>query len=237
MDRYGLSNAFGQIGINRVRFLPEAPEVGVYDIPLRFVRVPNENVINLLQFLGKTGGIKIIETGKSVTIEHNNPQPIKTDNGQSTLKNLLITVKDMNITPSKTDQDVRPSITTKTRSMWDVNLTLQFYIRGVSRDYIASLDARITSLLDKNGKDSIITKGNTLLKQCNGCAAASQIRDILTLLGQAQTAYTSITVEERDQKKNFSPIDILEHRTALLTTLETLQKKLTNIGLLISPSN
>ncbi len=237
VDRFNLSNAFGQIGINRVRFLKDAPEVGVYDIPLRFERVPNDNIINLLQFLGKTGGIKITETGKAIMIEHTTPQPIKTDNGQSTLKNLLITVKDMSITPSKTDNaDVRSNITTKTRGMWDVNMTLQFYIRGVSRDYIASLDGTITSLLSKTSKDSLVVQGNTLLKQCNGCAATSQIRDILSLLTQAQDAYTSIGIEERDQKKGYTPLDILEHRTRLMTTLETLQKKLTNIASLISPN-
>ena len=131
VDQYGLSNAFGQIGIDRVKFLPEAPEVGVYEIPLRFEKVPNENVLNLLQFLGKTGGVRITETGKSITIEHINPQPIKTDNGQSSLKNLLITIKDMAVTPTKIDgQDTNTvNITTKNRSMWDVDVTLQFYIR------------------------------------------------------------------------------------------------------------
>ena len=174
VDQYGLSNAFGQIGIERVKFLPQAPEVGVYDIPLRFQKVPNENVLNLLQFLGKTGGVRITETGKTVSIEHINPQPIKTDNGQSSLKNLLITVKDITVTPSHTNDDLDKSIniTTKNRSMWDVNITLQFYIRGVSRDYIASLDTSITTLLHPTSKESLITKGNTLLKQCNGCAAA-----------------------------------------------------------------
>lgn len=120
--------------------------------------------------------------------------------------------------------------------MWDVNITLQFYIRGVSRDYIATLDTRLVTLLSKSGKDSLITQGNALLKQCNGCTQASQIRDIIELLGQAKTAYDSIIVEERDPKKNFTPIDVLEHRVGLITTVETLQKKLSNIGSIISPS-
>ncbi len=51
VEKYGLANAFGQIGIDRVKFMEEAPEVGVYDIPLLFEKVPNENVLNLLQFL------------------------------------------------------------------------------------------------------------------------------------------------------------------------------------------
>ena len=80
-------------------------------------------------------------------------------------------------------------------------------------------------------------QGNSLLKLCNGCTAAPQIRDIISLLGQAQTAYSSILVEERDPKKNFSPIEILEHRTELMTTIETLQKKLNTLTSLISPSN
>ncbi len=81
-----------------------------------------------------------------------NQEPIKTaDGGESTLKNLLITVKDMNVTPTRIDnQDEKNvNITTKTKSLWDVNITLQFYIRGVSRDHIAALDASILSLLDK----------------------------------------------------------------------------------------
>lgn len=237
VDKFGLSNAFGQIGIDRVKFLADAPEVGVYDIPLHFDRVPNENVINLLGFLGKTGGVNIKENGKTVTIEHLNPQPIKIDNGQSSLKNLLITVKDMSITPTKTETQETKSanISTKTKSMWDVSITLQFYIRGVSRDYIASLDSKITTLLNKSGKDSLITQANILLKQANGGTLTPQIRDIIALLGQAKAAYDSILLEERDPKKNFSPLEILSHRTELMTTIETLQKKLMTIGQIISP--
>lgn len=51
VEKYGLANAFGQIGIDRVKFMEEDPEVGVYDIPLHFEKVPNENILNLLQFL------------------------------------------------------------------------------------------------------------------------------------------------------------------------------------------
>ena len=119
--------------------------------------------------------------------------------------------------------------------MWDVNITLQFYIRGVSRDYIASLDTNIGVLLSKSGKDSLIFQGNTLLNQCNGCGEAPQIRDIINLLWQAKTAYDSIVLEERDPKKNFTPLDILEHRVGLMTTIETLKIKLDNLTSIISP--
>ena len=139
--------------------MDEATEVGIYDIPLLFEKVPNENVINLLQFLGKTGGVRITESGKNITLEHMNQEPIKTSDGtQSSLKNLLITVKDMNISPTRIEGQEEKSIniSTKTKSMWDVNITLQFYIRGVSRDHIAALDTTITSLLDKTSKNSLI---------------------------------------------------------------------------------
>lgn len=124
--------------------------------------MPNENVINLLQFLGKTGGVRITESGKNITLEHMNQEPIKTSDGsQSSLKNLLITVKDMNIAPTRLDnQDEKNiNISTKTKGLWDVNITLQFYIRGVSRDHIATLDATILSLLDKGGsKNSLMAQ-------------------------------------------------------------------------------
>ena len=220
--------------------MDEASEVGIYDIPLLFEKVPNENVINLLQFLGKTGGVRITESGKNITLEHMNQEPIKTSDGtQSSLKNLLITVKDMNISPTRIEGQEEKSIniSTKTKSMWDVNITLQFYIRGVSRDHIAALDTTITSLLDKTSKNSLIYKGSTLLKACKGCSEAPQIRDIIGLLEKARAAYDSIVIEERDPKKHFSPIEILQHRTGLMTTIETLQKKLETMTSLITPSS
>jgi hypothetical protein len=117
VDKYGLANAFGQIGINRVKFLTEATDIGVYEIPLRFERVPNENVVNMLKFLGKTGGVRITKTGKNITLEHITPQPIKTEDGQSTLKNLLITVKEMTISPVKLENQETKTvhISTKTK--------------------------------------------------------------------------------------------------------------------------
>ncbi len=170
-----------------------------------------------------------------------NQEPIKTSDGsQSTLKNLLITVKDMNVAPTRIENqdDKNITISTKTKSLWDVSITLQFYIRGVSRDHIATLDTTIMTLLDKGGgKNSLMTKGNAILKACNGCSEAPQIRDIINLLEKARAAYDSIVLEERDPKKNFSPIDILQHRTDLMTTIETLQKKLETMTSLITPTS
>ena len=76
-----------------------------------------------------------------------------------------------------------------------------------------------------------------ILKACNGCSEAPQIRDIIHLLEQARSAYDSFVLEERDPKKNFSPIDVLQHRTDLMTTLETLQQKLKTMTALITPSS
>lgn len=116
-------------------------------------------------------------------------------------------------------------------------MTLQFYIRGASRDHIAALDTTITTLLDRNGRaGSLITQGNELMKICNNCPEAPQVKDIITLLGNARVAYDSIIVQEKNPKNKFSPIQILAHRTDLMTTIETLQKKLGALKSIIAPN-
>lgn len=115
-------------------------------------------------------------------------------------------------------------------------MTLQFYIRGASRDHIAALDTNITTLLDKNGRSgSLISQANELLKICNNCPEATQIKDIISLLGNARAAYDSILVQEKNPKNEFSPIEILSHRTELMTTIETLKKKLDTLASFIAP--
>ncbi len=229
VDQYGLSNVLGQIGIDTVKFLPESGDIGIYEVPLQFEKVPNESVVNLLQFIGKTGGVRVTETGKNITIEHLLSRPIKnTLQNESSLKNLLVTIKDMTITPSRVDGRTGTSpVSTRARDNWDVRMTLEFYIRGASRDHIATLDATLSTLLDKSGRaGSLISEGNDLLKLCNNCPEATQIKDIITLLGNARAAYDSIILQEKNPKNKFSPIEILEHRTGLMTTIETLEKKL-----------
>lgn len=229
VDQYGLSNVLGQIGIDTVKFLPESGDIGIYEVPLQFEKVPNESVVNLLQFIGKTGGVRVTETGKNITIEHLLSRPIKnTLQNESSLKNLLVTIKDMTITPSRVDGRTGTSpVSTRARDNWDVRMTLEFYIRGASRDHIATLDATLSTVLDKSGRaGSLITEGNDLLKLCNNCPEATQIKDIITLLGNARAAYDSIILQEKNPKNKFSPIEILEHRTGLMTTIETLEKKL-----------
>jgi hypothetical protein len=229
----------GQIGINTVKFLPELGDIGIYEVPLQFEKVPNGHIINLLEFLGKTGGIRVTETGKNISIEHLISRPIKnTLKNESSLKNLLITVKDLTIIPSHVDErsGIYP-VSTRARDNWDVHMTLQFYIRGVSRDHIATLDKTLSELLDKSGRPgSLITEGNNLLKNCNNCPAASSIKDIIVLLNNARTAYESILLQEKNPKNTYSPIEILEHRTELMTTIGTLEKKLTTLKKNIVPN-
>ena len=100
VEQYGLSNVLGQIGIDTVRFLPESGDIGVYEVPLEFEKVSNANVISLLQFINTTGGVRVTETGNSMTIEHLISRPIKNNPGESSLKNLLVTIKNMTITPA-----------------------------------------------------------------------------------------------------------------------------------------
>lgn len=104
VEQYGLSNVLGQIGIDTVKFLPESGDIGIYEVPLQFERVRNDSVIKLLQFMGQTGGVRVTETGKNITIEHLLSRPIRnTLENESSLKNLLITLKDMTITPSRVE--------------------------------------------------------------------------------------------------------------------------------------
>ena len=84
-----------------MKFLPESGDIGIYEVPLQFEKVSNNSVINLLQFIGKTGGIRMTETGKNITIEHLLSRPIKNIlENESSLKNLLVTIKTMTITPT-----------------------------------------------------------------------------------------------------------------------------------------
>jgi|CXWK01.1.fsa_nt_gi hypothetical protein len=115
-------------------------------------------------------------------------------------------------------------------------MTLRFYIRGASRDHIAALDTTIMTLLNKDGRGgSLIGRGNDLLKICNNCPEAPQVKDIISLLTNARVAYDSIVAQEKNPKNEFSPIEILSHRTDLMTTIETLQKKLDTLSSFIAP--
>lgn len=236
VDQFSLNNVIGEIGIDGVKFLPSTPDIGVYEVPLKFEQIPHKNIMKLLDFLKQTGEVTITEAGKNITIEHKKPLVIsKKKETISSLKNLLITVTDLTIAPARTEEDRATqkimAIDTESEGNWNMNIVLQFYIRGASRDHIASLDNTITTWLDKNNKPaSLITQGNKLLKSCGSCIHAPEIRDIIGLLNQARSAYDSIVTMERSAKSSLTPLEILEHRTQLITTIETLKKKLETIS-------
>lgn len=236
VDQFSLNNVVGEIGIDGVKFLPTTPDIGVYEVPLKFEQIPHKNILKLLDFLRQTGEVTVTEAGKNITIEHKKPLVIsKKKETISSLKNLLITVTDLTIVPARTEEDRASqkimAIDTENDGNWNMTITLQFYIRGASRDHIASLDTTITTWLDKNNKPaSLITQGNNLLKSCGNCIHAPEIRDIIGLLNQARSAYDSIVTMERSSKSSLTPLEILEHRTQLITTIETLKKKLETIS-------
>lgn len=236
VDQFSLNNVVGEIGIDGVKFLPETPDIGVYEVPLKFEQIPHKNILKLLDFLKQTGEVTITEANKNITIEHKKPLVIsKKKETISSLKNLLITVTDLSIVPARTEEDRATqkimAINTDGEDNWNMTIILQFYIRGASRDHIASIDKTISTWLDKNNKPkSLITFGNTLLKSCGNCTSAPEIRDLLALLNQARAAYDSIISLERTSKSSLTPLEILEHRTQLMTTLETLKAKLINMN-------
>lgn len=234
VEKFALWNALGQIGISTVDF-PENGDIGIYEVPLRFEWVQNANIMELLKFTKSTGEVRIIDEDNNITLEHKTHNPLKNTVAHSSkLGNLLITVKELIIIPTHKDpNNPEWEITTKS-SLWDVHITLLFYIRWASRDHIATLDRDITTLLSKTWwEESLVQLGNAALKRCNNCPEAPYIKDILHLLGNADNAYKSIIAQEKNPKSIFTPIEILEHRTWLLLTLDSLEKKLKKISWII----
>ena len=99
-------------------------------------------MLNLLDFLGQTGGIKIQKMeNNQFAIQHLNAQvdqqtlPTQ-DASLSQLKNLLITIPSLSITPSEKDT----LIATEEPQEWNIAITLTFYIRGVSGDHLMKMD-------------------------------------------------------------------------------------------------
>ncbi len=53
-QEYHLGHAMGSIGIEGVQFNQNGSEIGAYNIPLKFDKVSNQDVIHLLDFLERT---------------------------------------------------------------------------------------------------------------------------------------------------------------------------------------
>jgi hypothetical protein len=150
-EEYHLGHAMGAIGIEGVRFNQDGSEIGAYDIPLKFDKVSNKDVINLLDFLSRTGGIKVQKMQNSqFSIQHTYPRIDKKlsqlEDTLSKLKNPLIIVNNLSISPIGNDV----SVVTEEYQEWNISLTLTFYIRGVSEDHLMKMD----QLLAKNIGDA-----------------------------------------------------------------------------------
>lgn len=225
-EEYHLGHAMGAIGIEGVRFNQDGSEIGAYDIPLKFDKVSNQDVIQLLDFLSRTGGIKVQKMqNNQFSIQHIYPRIDKklsqlTDS-LSQLKNPLIIVNNLSISPTEKDA----SVVTQEYQEWNISLTLTFYIRGVSGDHLMKMD----QLLAKNIWDvqpwELIGAANKLLELCKkkmSCTDENKIVNIVTLLNSARDTYKSILAAD----KGSSPLGRVKRRSDLMTTVSSIQKKL-----------
>jgi len=140
-EEYHLGHAMGSIGIEGVQFNQNGSDIGAYNIPLKFDKVSNQDVIQLLDFLSRTGGIKVQKMqNNQFSIQHTYPRIdtklSETDDTLSQLKNPLIIVQSLSIAPTGKDA----SIVTQEYQEWNISITLTFYIRGVSGDYLMRMD-------------------------------------------------------------------------------------------------
>jgi len=228
--KYNLWIAVWSIGVNGVQFGQDGSEIGAYDIPLKFDKVSNKDVLNLLDFLGQTGGIKIQKMeNNQFAIQHLNAQvdqqtlPTQ-DASLSQLKNLLITIPSLSITPSEKDT----LIATEEPQEWNIAITLTFYIRGVSGDHLMKMDLALGRDIGDKEPWALIKRASTLLEACRPnkkCSDENKISEIITLLNTARETYKSILWAD----KSSSPISRVRRRSELMTTVAGIQKKLTNI--------
>ncbi|MFA6080168.1 MAG: hypothetical protein WC753_01670 [Candidatus Gracilibacteria bacterium] len=231
--KYHLGNAMGAIGINSVKFIKEGSDIGAYDIPLKFDNIDNKDVLQLLDFLSTTGGIKIQKKENGgFSITHTNPRELRrgeitgdTVSKISQLKNPLIIVQNIVINPSEKDV----SLITETSQKWDINMTLTFYIRGASSDFILKMDQNLIQRLGEgNTPGTLLGKANQMLQMCQknlNCSDENKIADLINLLSTAKNTYKGI----RDADQNSSPIAMVTRRSDLMSTVTSLEKKLQQI--------
>lgn len=228
-EQYHLGHAVGSIGIDGVRFNQDGSEIGAYDIPLKFDKVSNQDVIQLLDFLSRTGGIKVQKMqNNQFSIQHTYPRIDKktssADNTLSQLKNPLIIVNSLSISPTGKDS----SVVTQEYQEWSISITLTFYIRGVSGDHLMRMDQSLAKSIGDTQPGELITSANKLLDTCRkklSCTDENKISDIITLLNSARDTYKSILAAD----KTSSPVSRVKRRSDLMTTVSSIQKKLTQI--------
>ena len=212
-----------------MRFNQDGSEIGAYDIPLKFDKVSNQDVIQLLDFLSRTGGIKVQKMqNNQFSIQHTYPRIDKKissgDNTLSQLKNPLIIVNSLSISPTGKDS----SVVTQEYQEWSISITLTFYIRGVSGDHLMRMDQSLAKSIGDAQPGELITSANKLLDTCRkklSCTDENKISDIITLLNSARDTYKSILAAD----KTSSPVSRVKRRSDLMTTVSSIQKKLAQI--------
>lgn len=228
-EQYHLGHAVGSIGIDGVRFNQDGSEIGAYDIPLKFDKVSNQDVIQLLDFLSRTGGIKVQKMqNNQFSIQHTYPRidkkTVAVDNTLSQLKNPLIIVNSLSISPTGKDS----SVVTQEYQEWSISITLTFYIRGVSGDHLMRMDQSLAKNIGDTQPGELILSANKLLDTCRkklSCTDENKIADIVTLLNSARDTYKSILAAD----KTSSPVSRVKRRSDLMTTVASIQKKLSQI--------
>jgi len=237
---YHLGNVMGSIGIDSVKF-KEWTDIWAYDIPLKFDKVENRDIMDFLDFLAKTWGIKVQKmVGGKFAIKHLDPRILSRselatagDSNITQLKNPLIIVQNLVIRPSEKDV----TLSTESSQKWDITMTLTFYIRWASSDYILTMDTKLQNLLwEANNPLSLLWKAGVILQNCKKdttCSDENKISDIINLLNVAKNTYKGI----RDADKTSSPVAIVTRRSELTSTVMSLEKKLTQIENSIKEKN
>lgn len=148
----------------------------------------------------------------------------KTQDSLSQLKNPLILVGNLSISPVEKDA----SFSVKEQQVWNISLTLAFYIRGVSSDHLIKMNQSLDMHLGNTQNGELINRANKLLSSCKqkiSCTEENKIADIVTLLNAAKDTYKNILSSD----KTSTPIARVKRRSDLMTTVSSIQKKLTQI--------
>lgn len=148
----------------------------------------------------------------------------KVEDSLSQLKNPLIMVNSLSVSPTNKDT----SVIVKEYQEWNIAITLTFYIRGVSGDHLMRMDQSLAKNIGDAQPGVLFNSANKLLSMCReklSCTDESKIADIITLLNSARDTYKSILAAD----KSSGPVSRVKRRSDLMTTVASIQKKLSQI--------
>lgn len=226
---YELGHAVWSIGIEGVQFNQGWSDIWAYDIPLKFDKVSNKDVMDLLDFLARTWGIKLQKVqNNQLSIQHILPRTdIKTrqkDETLSQLRNPLITVQSLTVSPTEKDA----SIEAEDEQEWNISITLTFYIRGVSGDHLITMNNTLIKKLGDTKPWELSNKANQILDACkkqSSCTEENRISDMINIINTAKDTYKNILAND----KSSTPIARVKRRSDLMTTVSSIEKKLIEI--------